>query len=69
MLKSEANPKGLAIDAFGTIRGGVAADRSQFRHDLDEASTTSIARAVRSPTECHESGHRGMQGCPRLRPP
>ena len=36
MLKTEANPGGLPIDAFDAIRAGVAADRSQFYKDLSE---------------------------------
>ena len=34
MLKTAANPDGLAIEAFDKIRVGVAADRSQFFKDL-----------------------------------
>jgi non-heme chloroperoxidase len=34
MLKTAANPGGLAIEAFNKIRVGVAADRSQFFKDL-----------------------------------
>jgi non-heme chloroperoxidase len=34
MLKTEANPDGLPIDAFDKIRAGVLADRSQFFKDL-----------------------------------
>jgi non-heme chloroperoxidase len=34
MLKTEANPGGLPIDAFDAIRAGVSADRSQFYKDL-----------------------------------
>jgi non-heme chloroperoxidase len=34
MLKTEANPGGLPIEAFDEIRAGVAADRSQFYKDL-----------------------------------
>lgn len=34
MLKTEANPGGLDIETFNTIRNGVAADRSQFFQDL-----------------------------------
>ena len=34
MLKTEANPGGLPIEAFDQIRAGVAADRSQFFKDL-----------------------------------
>ena len=34
MLKTEANPGGLPIDAFNAIRAGVTADRSQFFKDL-----------------------------------
>jgi non-heme chloroperoxidase len=34
MLKTEANPGGLPIEAFDEIRAGVQADRSQFFKDL-----------------------------------
>ena len=34
MLKTEANPKGLPIEAFDEIRAGVSSDRSQFYKDL-----------------------------------
>jgi non-heme chloroperoxidase len=34
MLKTEANPDGLPIEAFDEIRAGVAPDRSQFWKDL-----------------------------------
>jgi non-heme chloroperoxidase len=34
MLKTEANPGGLPIEAFDDIRAGVSADRSQFFKDL-----------------------------------
>ena len=34
MLKSDANPDGLPIEAFDGIRAGVLADRSQFYKDL-----------------------------------
>lgn len=34
MLKTEANPKGLPIEAFDKIREGVLKDRSQFFKDL-----------------------------------
>jgi non-heme chloroperoxidase len=34
MLKTEANPGGLPIEAFDQIRAGVTADRSQFFKDL-----------------------------------
>jgi non-heme chloroperoxidase len=34
MLKTEANPDGLPIEAFDEIRAGVSADRSQFYKDL-----------------------------------
>ncbi|MFJ9608504.1 alpha/beta fold hydrolase [Kitasatospora sp. NPDC101176] len=37
MLKTEDNPEGTPIEAFDGIRAGVAADRSQFFHDLSEA--------------------------------
>jgi non-heme chloroperoxidase len=34
MLKTPANPEGLPIEVFDGIRAGLAADRSQFYHDL-----------------------------------
>ena len=34
MLKTDANPSGLPIEAFDEIRAGVAGDRSQFYEDL-----------------------------------
>ena len=34
MLKTPANPDGLPIEVFDSIRAGVAADRSQFYRDL-----------------------------------
>ena len=34
MLKTDANPGGLPIEAFDAIRAGVAGDRSQFYKDL-----------------------------------
>lgn len=34
MLKTDANPEGLPIEAFDAIRSGVAADRSQFYYEL-----------------------------------
>jgi len=34
MLKTEANPGGLPMEAFDAIRAGVTADRSQFFKDL-----------------------------------
>ncbi|MGH3606117.1 MAG: alpha/beta fold hydrolase [Pseudonocardiaceae bacterium] len=37
MLKTEANPGGLPIEAFDAIRAGVATDRSQFYKDLSES--------------------------------
>ncbi|MEH2245947.1 alpha/beta fold hydrolase [Nostoc sp.] len=37
MLKTEANPGGLPIEAFDNIRAGVANDRSQFYKDLSES--------------------------------
>jgi non-heme chloroperoxidase len=37
MLKTEANPGGLPIEAFDGIRSGVAGDRSQFYKDLSAA--------------------------------
>ena len=36
MLKTEANPDGLPIEAFDEIRAGLAADPSQFYRDLAE---------------------------------
>jgi len=37
MVKSEANPEGTPIEAFGDIRAAVLADRSQFYQDLSAA--------------------------------
>jgi non-heme chloroperoxidase len=37
MLKTEANPGGLPLEAFDGIRAGVLADRSQFFQDLSAA--------------------------------
>jgi len=34
MLKTDANPGGLPIEAFDQIRAGVLADRAQFFKDL-----------------------------------
>lgn len=34
MLKTDANPQGLPIEAFDAIRSGVSADRSQFYAEL-----------------------------------
>jgi non-heme chloroperoxidase len=34
MLKTEANPEGLPIDVFDSIRAGVAGDRSQYYKEL-----------------------------------
>ncbi|MFF9147478.1 alpha/beta fold hydrolase [Streptomyces sp. NPDC014861] len=34
MLKTDANPEGLPVEAFDAIRTGVGADRSQFYADL-----------------------------------
>ena len=34
MLRTDANPEGLPIEAFDAIRAGVAGDRSQFYKDL-----------------------------------
>ena len=34
MLKTDANPGGLPIEVFDGLRGGLAADRSQFYKDL-----------------------------------
>jgi non-heme chloroperoxidase len=36
MLKTEANPGGLPIEAFDQLRAGVQADRSQFFKELSE---------------------------------
>ncbi len=71
MVKSEANPEGTPIEAFGDIRAAVLADRSQFYQDLSaalfgtnrEGSTISQrARRVLAPRHA-----RRPQGRPRLR--
>lgn len=53
MLKTDANPGGLAMDVFDGIRAGVAADRSQFFKDLTlpfygaNRSGTKVSQGVR----------------------
>jgi non-heme chloroperoxidase len=37
MLRTDANPEGLPLEAFDEIRAGVATDRSQFYEDLSAA--------------------------------
>jgi non-heme chloroperoxidase len=52
MLKTDTNPEGTPIEAFDSIRAGVAADRSQYYQDLSvpfyganrEGSTVSQGR-------------------------
>jgi non-heme chloroperoxidase len=34
MLKTAANPEGLPIEVFDSLRGGLISDRSQFYKDL-----------------------------------
>lgn len=63
MLRTVANPGGLPIETFDTIREGVAADRSQFFKDL----TTPFFGANRpganvSQGLCDAFWYRGMQG-------
>jgi non-heme chloroperoxidase len=48
MLKTEANPGGLPIEAFDEIRAGVTADRSQFYKDLSAPFYGSNRGAPRS---------------------
>jgi non-heme chloroperoxidase len=48
MVKTEANPGGLPIEAFDEIRAGVTADRSQFYKDLSAPFFGSNGRAPRS---------------------
>ena len=53
MLKTPANPEGTPIEAFDTIRQGVAGDRSQFYKDLSapfygaNRPGTSVSQGVR----------------------
>jgi non-heme chloroperoxidase len=63
MLKTAANPGGLAMEAFDKIRAGVAADRSQFFKDL----TTPFYGANRPGAKVSQGVRdafwfRGMQG-------
>ena len=63
MLKTAANPGGLAMEAFDKIRAGVAADRSQFFKDL----TTPFFGANRPGAKVSQGVRdafwfRGMQG-------
>ena len=63
MLKTAANPGGLPIEVFDTIRAGVAADRSQFFKDL----TTPFFGANRPGAKVSQGVRdafwfRGMQG-------
>src|SRR5918998_1431694 len=45
MLKTEANPDGLPIEAFDEIRAGLAADPSQFYRDLADGPFCGANRA------------------------
>jgi non-heme chloroperoxidase len=53
MLKTTANPGGTPIEAFDAIRGGLAADRSQFYKDLSASfyganrSGSTVSQGVR----------------------
>ncbi|MGW3008113.1 alpha/beta fold hydrolase [Streptomyces sp. NPDC001219] len=53
MLRTEANPEGLAREVFDGIRAGVAGDRSQFYRDLSEPfygadrNGSAVSRGVR----------------------
>ena len=53
MLKTAANPGGTPIEAFDAIRGGLAADRSQFYKDLSASfyganrSGSTVSQGVR----------------------
>ena len=63
MLKTDANPGGLPIETFDSIRAGVAADRSQFFKDL----TTPFFGANRPGAKvsqgiCDAFWFQGMQG-------
>jgi pimeloyl-ACP methyl ester carboxylesterase len=48
MVKTEANPGGLPIEAFDEVRAGVSADRSQFYKDLSAPFSAPTGRAPRS---------------------
>src|SRR5213593_79447 len=52
MLKTEANPGGLPIEAFNQIRAGVLADRSQFFKDLTMPFYGYNRPGRRLPREC-----------------
>jgi non-heme chloroperoxidase len=63
MLKTAANPGGLAMEVFDGIRAGVSADRSQFYRDL----TTTFFGANRPGAKVSQGVRdafwfRGMQG-------
>jgi non-heme chloroperoxidase len=71
MLKTEANPDGLPIDAFDQIRAGVAADRSQYYKDLSapfygaNRSNSTVSQGVRDAfwLMCMQVGLKGAYDC------
>jgi non-heme chloroperoxidase len=71
MLKTEANPEGLPIEAFDEIRAGVTADRSQFYADLSapfyganrDGSTVSDGVRQAFWRWCMQAGHKGALDC------
>jgi non-heme chloroperoxidase len=71
MLKTPANPGGLAIDAFDGIRAGVVADRSQFFKDLTtpfygaNRAGAKVSQGVRDSfwAQGMQAGHKSAYDC------
>jgi non-heme chloroperoxidase len=71
MLKTDANPGGLPIEAFDEIRAGVAGDRAQFYEDLSapfysanrDGSTVSQGVLDAFWLMCMQAGLKGAYDC------
>jgi non-heme chloroperoxidase len=71
MLKTEANPGGLPIEAFDELRDGVARDRSQFYEDLSFAfyganrEGSTVSQGVRDAfwMMSMQAGYKGAYDC------
>jgi non-heme chloroperoxidase len=71
MLKTDANPGGLPIDAFDQIRAGVLADRSQFFKDLSapfygaNRAGNTVSQGLRDSfwLQGMVAGHKGVIDC------
>ncbi|MBC7842958.1 MAG: alpha/beta hydrolase, partial [Gemmatimonadaceae bacterium] len=71
MLKTDANPGGLPIEAFDAIRAGVLADRSQFFKDLTtpfygaNRSGANVSQGVRDAfwMQGMQAGHKSALDC------